>query len=597
MFPITKVSAGTLKRLVIVIAVLGLLGLWTLSTTGHQVAQPSLAHAAGPERVAALAGARQIQDRLDHLQQLVDVSENLKQRLGRAAEKMLSSGGLQLITLGERLETIRGALSHRPGSDPSAAEDFLSRLAGMTQSETSVAWCGSNAVIGFNDSGSFVGTLLGFFSPSNSFSFNGWSRSSNAGGTFKDLGALVADPLPAGVAFHDLFGDPVLGCTDSATFYYASLAIETGSLPIDSLIPSGVFSSGISVSKSTNGGASWGGAVMAVREGAPTHFLDKPWMAVAPGPTSSPGDDVIHVTYTDFDFSGDVCGFDADGFPILRTAIEYVQSVNGGATWSTPLVIDQVCGFEFLQGSQVEVGLGSDVYVAWEHYAADFVTREIRISKSTNGGSSFGAPVVVQPVTPVGDSFVLQGNFRAFLDFQGLAVDRSAGPNTGNVYITWHDGRNRSAFDPFGFCDGGPTYCFGDIFLTRSVDGGAHWSTPIRVNNDHVGAAVDQFMPAVEVDSTGSILVFFYDRRRDARNFRIDTFLARSVDGGSSWSNSRVTSTNFPPITGWEDVVVNPFYMGDYIGIAVDATQAQAGVVLAWGDNSLGDANVLFGKR
>src|SRR5438552_55924 len=35
---------------------------------------------------------------------------------------------------------------------------LASRITGFTQSETSTAWCGANAVIGFNDTGSFLET-------------------------------------------------------------------------------------------------------------------------------------------------------------------------------------------------------------------------------------------------------------------------------------------------------------------------------------------------------------------------------------------------------------------------------------------------------
>jgi len=350
------------------------------------------------------------------------------------------------------------------------------------------------------------------------------------------------------------------------------------------------------VSRSTDGGASWGAAVMAASKDAFVHFLDKPWMAVEPGPTASADDDVIHVTYTDFDSSG----FDEPPSGPCpgedRTAIEYVRSTDGGATWSLPVVIEEVCGGElgsFVQGSQVEAGLGGDVYVAWEHYENFESGRDIRIARSTNGGDDFGSPQMVTPVTPIGDGFVLQGNFRAFLDLQGLAVDRSSGASRGAVYISWHDGRNRSKVDPFGFCEGTPTYCFGDILSTRSLDGGATWSDPARVNDDAITLGVDQFMPAIDVDGSGTVWVSFYDRRRDTRNFLIDTFVAKSNNGGLKWTNSRLTTAAFAPVTGWQDLVVDPFYMGDYISVAADATRGSTGVIVAWGDNSLGDANVM----
>src|SRR3954471_4677820 len=127
-----------------------------------------------------------------------------------------------------------------------------------TQSEETVAWCGANALIAFNDSGSFAKTLTSPVSQSASLSFLGWSRSTNAGTTFGDRGILIADPLgyplPAGVRFRDLVGDPVLSCVSSTGFYLASLASDMNT-------DNSVFS-GIAVSKSTNGGASFQGAVM-----------------------------------------------------------------------------------------------------------------------------------------------------------------------------------------------------------------------------------------------------------------------------------------------------------------------------------------------
>src|SRR5262252_3734833 len=72
-------------------------------------------------------------------------------------------------------------------------------------------------------------------------------------------------------------------------------------------------------------------------------------------------------------------------------------------------------------------------------------------------------------------------------------------------------------------------YCFGDALFSRSVDGGATWSAaPIRVNDDPVTSKADHLFPAVAVDEDGQLAVVFYDRRRDGRNFLIDTFVATS---------------------------------------------------------------------
>jgi hypothetical protein len=172
-----------------------------------------------------------------HIQTLADQSNRTAVAFGEQVDRV-SGGGMNFFMLGAKapeLVRVLNALSSMlaPISDPDEEEDFISRLAGNTQSEESVAWCGANALVAFNDSGSFVKTLTkpGTDSPSGSFSFNGWASSTDAGTSFVDKGVLVADPLPAGIRFRDLFGDPVLGCTSSTTFYYASLATDTTTPP------------------------------------------------------------------------------------------------------------------------------------------------------------------------------------------------------------------------------------------------------------------------------------------------------------------------------------------------------------------------------
>jgi hypothetical protein len=410
------------------------------SNQSHKASVQTLLFMALLLLVPIIGRADEFDDRKDHLQQLIDQANAIRDSLGPDLVKALSKGGAQFVMLGDKADLLMGALeAAKLASNPLEPEDFISRLAGSTQSEESVGWCGRNAIIGFNDSGSFVRTMFPPSpSPSGSFSFNGWSVSANAGGSFTDQGILLPDPVPPGTRFLDLFGDPVTGCTDRATFYYASLATNT-------TISSGVFSA-ISVSKSIDGGASFGGANIAVQKSG-SHTLDKDWMVVQ----RVSGTDFVHITYTDF-FFGSPC-------PGAGTSIEYVRSTDGGATFSSPILIDQVCGsVPFLQDSHVAVGNGSDVYVAWESYPNGYRPgRQVKLSKSTDGGTSFGPPVVVTDVTAVGTGFFVQGLFRDGLDFQGLAVDTTGGRGRGNVYITWQDGRNLNQTDPFGFIGVGGT--------------------------------------------------------------------------------------------------------------------------------------------
>ena len=328
--------------------------------------------------------ADEFDDRRDHLQQLIDQANIIRDNLGSDLVNALSKGGARFVLLGDKADLLMGALdAAKLASNPFEAENFISRLAGSDTSEEAVAWCGRNAIIGFNDSGSFARTMFPPSpSPSGSLSSDGWSVSTNAGGSFSDKGILLPDPVPSGTLRVNLFGDPVVGCTDSATFYYSSLATRRTTGPPVS------FFSAISLSKSTDGGVSFGGAKIAVQKPASSHFLDKDWMAVQ----RFSGADIIHITYSDF-FFGPPC---PPPVPI-GVSIEYVRSTDGGTTFGSPIVIDQVCGLRpFLQDSHVAAGNGSDVYVAWESFPNLLGPgRQINIRKSTNGGVSFGPAVVV----------------------------------------------------------------------------------------------------------------------------------------------------------------------------------------------------------
>jgi hypothetical protein len=170
------------------------------------------------------------------------------------------------------------------------------------------------------------------------------------------------------------------------------------------------------------------------------------------------------------------------------------------------------------------------------------------------------------------------------------------------VYISFQDGRRVSQEDPgMGFlgspgCTGSfnaPRYCFGDAYVTRSTTSGASWEPRVRVHP--ADGRTDQFMPALEVDDAGQVLVLFYDRADDPRNFLLEPALLTSVDGGQTWNPQPLAAGQpSPPITSWQDFLASPFYMGDYIGVAVDATGSLPGVLSSWGDMVLGDQNVAY---
>lgn len=441
-----------------------------------------------------------------------------------------------------------------------------SRYSGFTQSETATAWCGSNVVMGFNDSGAEVTTMASGFG----VSMDGYALSSNRGTTFTYMGspATPSDPNTF------MSGDPAVTCANAATYYYASSFLD-GTKEI----------SGVSLSTSTDGGKTFATPVVIAGQPSVSHIVDGAWIALD---HATPGR--MYVTYTDLDFSGSICGMEG-GSAVPRYAIEIVTSADGGATWTgTPVVVAQVCAdsthtFAFVDGARVAVGPNGEVYVAWELFGdtVGLGGREIEISTSTNQAQSFAAsPVTVATVGCAGDCSDWQGLAHSN-EHPSLAIGK--GPNSGTVYLAWNNGNHQvpDTLTTTGF------YNFTDIMFSQSGDAGATWSAPVRVNNNSESGGApltDHFEPALASDLTGRIAICFYDRRNDPANFRIDRYCASSHNG-KSWSNRRITVMSFPTVVG-QDVLMAPDYMGDYDTLATDALGLHAGFVGGYATNLSG---------
>jgi len=167
--------------------------------------------------------------------------------------------------------------------------------------------------------------------------------------------------------------------------------------------------------------------------------------------------------------------------------------------------------------------------------------------KSIDGGETFGRDIFVTD-QPGGWDFDIPGIKRC----NGMPVtacDLSDSDYRGNVYILWSDQRNGESNT--------------DIFFSKSDDEGETWSEPLKVNNDKTDR--HQFFCWMAVDSTnGNIYAVFYDRR-NSRGLRTEVYLARSTDGGDSFTNYKISESSFTPQA---DV-----FFGDYTNIAAHQGQ------------------------
>ena len=96
------------------------------------------------------------------------------------------------------------------------------------------------------------------------------------------------------------------------------------------------------------------------------------------------------------------------------------------------------------------------------------------------------------------------------------------------------------------------------MFLIKSTDAGQSWSPAKRVNNDLTTS--QQFFPWLSVDPiTGTLYCVFYDRRNTV-GAATDVYMAKSVDGGETFTNFKISDRSFTPMSS--------VFFGDYTGIA-----------------------------
>ena len=237
-------------------------------------------------------------------------------------------------------------------------------------------------------------------------------------------------------------------------------------------------------------------------------------------------------------------------------------SSNGGSSWSAPIKVnDGTTKFERVIGAYPAVEHSTGVvYVSWHDYAKN----KIFVDKSTNGGVTWNTDVAVATThAGFGKDIGCVGG-RA----QGPAHHLKVGPS-GTLYLVYADlvvGR--------GF----------DILLTKSTDNGAHWSTPISLNDD--SGTADQFHPTLSVESNGTgsdkVTVTFYDRRDDGSNCSAHVYATQSTDNGATWSaNVQLTSAS-------SNFNGNPNGPGDYSS----STPSVAGVWPFFSDHRASDFEV-----
>ena len=197
----------------------------------------------------------------------------------------------------------------------------------------------------------------------------------------------------------------------------------------------------------------------------------------------------------------------------------------GQANFSPPINISNTSGNSMSQ--QIAVDSRGDINVVWtDNTPGNYV---LLFSRSTDGGSTFSTPLNVS------------NNTSATVEAPHIATDQA-----GNIYVGWEDwvsSTNSSAQ------------------FSRSVNGGATFSTPTAISNGTAASA-----PRIAIDPTGAIDFAWSDNSAGYAS----VFFSRSTDQGNTFSTP-VNISNNPSGAGGPYLSLDP--AGDiYIAWVGNAT-------------------------
>ena len=317
--------------------------------------------------------------------------------------------------------------------------------------------------------------------------------------------------------------DPWVSFAPDGTVYQMALSVSGAAFNAGAV-------NAMLVSRSTDGGRTWGPVSTLIRDGA-QHFNDK-------NTITADATDARYV-YAVWDRIA------ADG----SGPTQFARSTDGGTTWEAARAIHDPGPGSQTIGNVIAVlpnGTLVNLFTRLDAGPNNTAVASLHALQSVDKGGSWTGPFKVADLLAIGARDPDTGT----LIRDGAALGQIAVAPDGHLWVVWQDARFSS-----GARDG--------IALSRSTDGGRTWSAPLQVNSL---PSVTAFTPNVHVLANGTVGVIYHDLRSntgDTANLPTDLILARSANG-TTWTEHRVSPTF--------DLASAPFarglFLGDYQGLA-----------------------------
>ncbi|MEI7726255.1 MAG: T9SS type A sorting domain-containing protein [Bacteroidota bacterium] len=326
-------------------------------------------------------------------------------------------------------------------------------------------------------------------------------------------------------------GDPVVAYDSLGSLFYENMY---GNI------------AGCKVIASTDNGVTWGPSVTAIAGN------DKNWIAC--DQTSGPYANYVYTTMTNGGPPGN-----------------FARSMDHGATFTSTFAPTT----QSLPGMMVAVGpngniQGGNVYVVTDGGGSFNATYTFYVSN--DGGATFTQKSSNQWANTVGSQVGGRNsvsNMRT-RPYPMIAADNSYGANRGKFYCVY------ASNDPPGATSKS------DVWCRSSSDGGATWSSAVRVNDDANTQNFQQWHPAIWCDKeTGKLYAMWMDTRDTPTNDSAFIYASYSTDGGATWAaNQRISNKKMKidcPTCGGGGT---PRYQGDYNGVISN----KKGSMIGWCD-------------